>query len=63
MSAAFPNRAVAVNLVPNVLNEHSTHLMVTEPPDGIECHPDWRNRVGAAETKRTGKLMNDDRAE
>ncbi len=39
------------------------HLMVTDPPYGVSYDPDWRNRAGAAETKRTGKVMNDDRAD
>lgn len=39
------------------------HLMVTDPPYGVEYDPDWRNRAGASETKRTGKVMNDDRAD
>jgi hypothetical protein len=39
------------------------HLMVTDPPDGVSYDPDWRNRAGAASTKRTGKVMNDDRAD
>ncbi len=39
------------------------HLMVTDPPYGVSYDPDWRNRAGAAETKRTGKVLNDDRAD
>ena len=39
------------------------HLMVSDPPYGVMYDPDWRNRAGAAETKRTGKVMNDDRAD
>ena len=39
------------------------HLMVTDPPYGVSYDPDWRNRAGASETKRTGKVMNDDRAD
>jgi hypothetical protein len=29
----------------------------------VNYDPDWRNRVGASETKRTGKVMNDDQAD
>ena len=39
------------------------HLMVTDPPYGVEYDPDWRNRAGASETKRVGKVLNDDRAD
>ena len=38
-------------------------LMVTDPPYGVEYDPSWRNRAGAAKTKRTGKVLNDDRAD
>jgi len=39
------------------------HLLVTDPPYGVNYDPDWRNRAGAAATKRTGKVLNDDRAD
>lgn len=39
------------------------HLMVTDPPYGVEYDPSWRNQAGAAKTKRTGKVLNDDRAD
>jgi len=38
-------------------------LMVTDPPYGVEYDPSWRNKAGAAGTKRTGKVLNDDRAD
>jgi hypothetical protein len=34
------------------------HLMVTDPPYGVEYDPAWRG-----ETKRTGRVLNDDRAD
>ncbi len=37
--------------------------MVTDPPYGVEYDPSWRNQTGAAKTKRTGKVLNDDRAD
>lgn len=37
--------------------------MVTDPPYGVEYDPSWRNQEGAAKTKRTGKVLNDDRAD
>jgi DNA modification methylase len=38
-------------------------LMVTDPPYGVEYDPSWRNQTSAAKTKRTGKVLNDDRAD
>jgi DNA modification methylase len=38
-------------------------LMVTDPPYGVEYDPSWRNQSGASATKRTGKVLNDDRAD
>lgn len=46
-----------------VLNGVKPHLMVTDPPYGVEYDPGWRNQAGAAKTKRTGKVLNDDRAD
>ena len=39
------------------------HLCVSDPPYGVEYDPAWRNRAGLSGTKRTGKVMNDDRAD
>ena len=39
------------------------HLMATDPPYGVSYDPAWRARAGAGATKRTGKVMNDDRAD
>ncbi len=39
------------------------HLMVTDPPYGVEYDPTWRNRAGVSSSKRTGKVENDDRAD
>ncbi|CAH0242851.1 site-specific DNA-methyltransferase [Roseomonas sp. CECT 9278] len=39
------------------------HLMVTDPPYGVQYDPDWRNRAGLGSTRRTGKVENDDRAD
>ncbi|QHQ35439.1 site-specific DNA-methyltransferase [Algicella marina] len=49
--------------VSRVLNGVVPSLMVTDPPYGVNYDPAWRNAVGAAETKRTGKVLNDDRAD
>ena len=49
--------------VERVLNGVSPLLMVTDPPYGVEYDPSWRNQAGTAKTKRTGKVLNDDRAD
>ncbi|MCQ0972063.1 site-specific DNA-methyltransferase [Paracoccus sp. TK19116] len=49
--------------VTRVLNGVTPHLMATDPPFGVNYDPAWRNDVGAAKTRRTGKVLNDDRAD
>jgi DNA modification methylase len=40
------------------------HLMVTDPPYGVEYDPTWRNEtLEGSRTARTGKVLNDDRAD
>ena len=39
------------------------HIMITDPPYGVEYDPTWRNEAGVSSTKRTGKVANDDRAD
>ena len=40
------------------------HLMVTDPPYGVEYDPSWRNAaVTGSKTARTGKVLNDHRAD
>ncbi len=49
--------------VERVLDGVTPLLMVTDPPYGVEYDPGWRNAAGAARTRRTGKVLNDDRAD
>ena len=49
--------------VERVLGNVRPLLMVTDPPYGVEYDPGWRNKSGASATKRTGKVLNDDRAD
>jgi len=49
--------------VGRVLGTVKPLLMVTDPPYGVEYDPAWRNKTGASATKRTGKVLNDDRAD
>ena len=39
------------------------HLMVTDPPYGMEYDPSWRNAAGVSATLRTGRVANDHRAD
>jgi DNA modification methylase len=49
--------------VERVLNGVKPLLLISDPPYGVEYDPSWRNKAGAATTKRTGKVLNDDRAD
>jgi ParB-like chromosome segregation protein Spo0J len=49
--------------VERVLGNVKPLLMVTDPPYGVEYDPGWRNQTGATKTKRTGKVLNDDRSD
>ncbi len=49
--------------VERVLDGVKPLLLVSDPPYGVEYDPGWRNQTGAAKTKRTGKVLNDDRAD
>lgn len=54
--------------VEKVLAGVQPHLMVTDPPYGVEYDPDWRNRADRANGKpygarATGLVLNDERAD
>jgi DNA modification methylase len=49
--------------VERLLGKVKPLLMVTDPPYGVDYDPSWRNKAGASSTKRTGKVLNDDRAD
>jgi DNA modification methylase len=55
--------STVVTDVDRVLGAVKPLLMVTDPPYGVDYDPGWRNETGAAKTKRTGKVLNDDRAD
>ncbi len=44
-----------------LLGDNRPFLMTTDPPYGVEYDPSWRNQAKLARTKRTGRVMNDDR--
>src|SRR5947207_1162273 len=50
------------------LGRERPHLMVTDPPYGVEYDPDWRNRADRANGKpygasAVGRVQNDNRAD
>jgi DNA modification methylase len=50
--------------VEKVLNGVKPHLMVTDPPYGVEYDPEWRERDGLNGPKAAkGKVLNDDNAD
>ena len=49
--------------VARLLGAVRPHLMVTDPPYGVDYDPAWRNAAGASRTTRVGKVLNDDRAD
>ncbi len=55
--------STSADVVGRVLGSVKPMLMVTDPPYGVAYDPSWRNKAGAATTRRTGKVLNDDRAD
>jgi len=55
--------STSANDVALLLDGVRPHLMVTDPPYGVNYDPSWRNAAGTSRTKRTGKVSNDDRAD
>ena len=49
--------------VANALLDVKPHIMVTDPPYGVNYDPAWRNRAGVSNSKRLGVVENDDRAD
>jgi hypothetical protein len=55
--------SASANVVGRLLGNVKPLLMVPDPPYGVEHDPAWRNQAGGAKSKRTGKVLNDDRAD
>lgn len=56
--------STSANDVDRLLTGVRPHLMVTDPPYGVEYDPAWRNEaLSGQKTKRTGAVLNDDRAD
>jgi DNA modification methylase len=49
--------------VARLLGGARPHLMITDPPYGVNYDPEWRNEAGVSATMRTGRVANDDRAD
>jgi DNA modification methylase len=49
--------------VKTLLGSFEPHLMVTDPPYGVDYDPAWRHRVGVNKSSRVGKVRNDERAD
>jgi hypothetical protein len=49
--------------VGRLLDGMRPHLMVTDPPYGVDYDPAWRTEAGVSATARIGKVTNDDRAD
>ena len=49
--------------VGRLLDGAKPHLLVSDPPYGVDYDPNWRNKAGVSATARTGKVTNDDRAD
>ena len=46
-----------------LLGDVRPHLLVSDAPYGVNYDPTWRNKAGLSATKRTGAVLNDDRAD
>jgi DNA modification methylase len=61
--------STAAGVVAALLGEVRPHLMVTDPPYGVDYDPDWRNRAKRAGSMQaygassTGTVVNDNRAD
>jgi len=52
------------DVVAKALNGVQPHLMVTDPPYGVNYDPSWRRAAGVNKNeKKMGKVLNDDRAD
>ena len=49
--------------VARLLGGVEPHLMVCDPPYGVAYDPKWRNERRGSRSKRTGTVLNDDRAD
>lgn len=55
--------SVSATDVQDLLGDVKPLLMVTDPPYGVEYEPEWRHKLGVNNSKRRGKVANDDKAD
>jgi DNA modification methylase len=56
--------STSAEVVKRLLGEEKPHLMVTDPPYGVEYDASWRAEAGVNKnTGKLGKVLNDDRAD
>lgn len=55
--------AIRAEDVALLLGDARPLLMVTDPPYGVDYDPEWRHRLGVNNSKRTGKVLNDECAD
>jgi hypothetical protein len=55
--------ATSASDVTRLLNGARPHLLVSDPPFGVNYDPEWRNAAGVSATARTGRVLNDHRAD
>ena len=56
--------STSAEVVARLLGDEKPHLMVTDPPYGVEYDASWRQDAGVAGSgAATGKVLNDDRAD
>jgi DNA modification methylase len=51
------------NAISSLLGGVTPHLMVTDPPYGVDYDPAWRHRAGVNQCVRRGKVRNDTQAD
>lgn len=55
--------SVSAEDVKRVLGDVTPHLMVTDPPYGVEYRPNWRNEAALCRRGAVGEVLNDDNAD
>ena len=56
--------STSAEVVARLLGDEKPHLMVTDPPYGVEYDASWRQKAGLAGLgSATGKVLNDDKAD
>ena len=49
--------------VSKLLSGEKPHIMITDPPYGVNYDPSWRHVINETHDLRTGKVLNDDKAD